>query len=101
MMMNLKLKEGINPDILKKYGFKPKYNCDTGEVEKYILKIQTNKNSDEYFKFEVFHIGGTKLFSHLNYEAWLSGYTWGNLVNSEFLSILFSLIKDDIIELVT
>lgn len=101
MMMNLKLKDGLNPNILEKYGFKPKYNCDTGEVEVYGLKIDLNEGKQSFFSFELRNIQVKKLFRQFSYGMWMTCCAWNNLVNNEFLAILFALIKDDIVELVT
>lgn len=36
----LKIRDDVDLKELEKFGFKPKYNVDTGKIEKYVCKIK-------------------------------------------------------------
>ena len=38
----LKLKNNVDLKELEKFGFKPKYDEDTGEIKKYVKRAQNN-----------------------------------------------------------
>lgn len=45
----LKIKHNVDLEKLKKFGFKPKYNEDTGELSKYVKRdIQVNVKTREF-----------------------------------------------------
>lgn len=100
--LNLKLKDGVEPSVLVKYGFVPKYDEDTGEIKEYKKKIHIEgKPPDEkHFTFVLY----TKHIHHLfrrdfYYEAWMSGFSWCNVCEKEALQLLYDLIIDGIVEL--
>lgn len=97
---NLKLKDNIEADILTKYGFKPKYDTDTGEVVEYYIKFNIRGNPEKHFTF----ICETNkkmqwFFRRFSYKAWMTGYEWSDIASKECMELIFKLIKDDIIEI--
>lgn len=98
--LNLKLKENVSPEILLKYGFKPKYDIDTGEIIEYHRNIEIdNGKENRHFRFEVIACKKQYWFKHIFYDAWMSGFQWGDVTTKECLELLFQLIKDDIVEI--
>ena len=100
--LNLRLKDGIEPSVLLKYGFVPKYDENTGEIYKYIHKIHIEgKHPDEkHFTF-VYLVTDIKkgLFRRrFMYEAWMSAFRWNGLCKKEALQVFYDLIKDGIVE---
>ena len=100
--LNLKLKDGVDPSVLLKYGFVPKYDEDTGEIKKYIKKIHiSGKHPDEhYFSFVLYtkHILGGIFRKNLYYKAWMTGFQWNCLCEKEALQLFYDLIIDGIVE---
>lgn len=99
--LNLKLKENVDVEILLKYGFKPKYDVDTGKVIEYYRNLKIPNGKDRYFRFEVVSCERKYWFKRFFYDAWMSGFDWGDVTTKECLEMLFSLIKDDIVEIAT
>ena len=101
--LNIKLKDGVEPSALVKYGFVPKYDEDTGEIKEYKKKIHIKgKEPDEkHFTFVLYtkHIMGGIFRRSFYYEAWMSGFSWSNVCEKEALRLLFDLITDGIIEI--
>jgi len=100
--LNLKLKNGVEPSVLVKYGFAPKYDEDTGEIKEYKKKIHiAGKKPDEsYFTFVLCtkHIMGGIFRRRFYYEAWMSGFSWNNVCEKESLQLLYDLFVDGIVE---
>lgn len=100
--MNLKLKDDLDPSILEKYGFLPKYDEDTGKVIKYIRKIHiSGKHPEEKhftFIFDTRHIKESWFKRKIAFDAWMSGFDWGHFCEPEALELFFDLIKDGVIE---
>lgn len=48
--MNLKLKDGVEPSVLVKYGFAPKYDENTGQIKKYEKEILISVEKITYRK---------------------------------------------------
>ena len=100
--LNLKLKDGVEPSALVKYGFVPKYDEDTGEIKEYKKKIHIDgKNPDEkHFTFALYtkHIRGGIFRRSFYYEAWMSGFSWSNVCEKEALQLLYDLFIDGIVE---
>lgn len=100
--LNLKLKDGVEPSVLLKYGFVPKYDEDTGEIKKYYKKIHiADKKPDEkYFSFVLYtkHILGGIFRRRFYYEAWMTGFYWDDLCHKEALQLFYDLIQDGIVE---
>ncbi|MBE7092727.1 MAG: hypothetical protein E7365_06075 [Clostridiales bacterium] len=97
--LNLKLKENVGAEILLNYGFKPKYDIDTGKIVSYCRKIEIDKR-EKHFTFSVVACKKQYWFKHIFYDAWMSGFDWDSFVRKECLELLFQLIKDDIVEMV-
>lgn len=100
--LNFKLKDGVEPSVLLKYGFAPKYDENTGEVKEYINKIHIEGcgSHEKYFTF-VFYTEYSKggLFrKRFYYQAWMSGFNWNDLCTEEAAEVLYRLIIDGIIE---
>lgn len=51
-MKQLMIKEGVNIDILKKYGFKPKYDENTGEITIYLKTTPDNVKEIRFERIE-------------------------------------------------
>lgn len=85
--------------MLIKYGFVPKYDEDTGEINAYKKKIHIDgEGSDEsYFTFVLRTKTGIfqKLF---DYEAWMSMFEWTSVCKKEAMQLLYDLIIDGIVE---
>ena len=96
---NLKLKENVDAEVLLKYGFQPKYDVNTGKVIEYYRDFQIEKGTDKHFKFEVVACKERYWFKQFYYDAWMSGFDWGDVTTKECLELLFQLIKDDIVEI--
>ena len=97
--LNLKLKENVDAEILLKYGFKPKYDVDTGKVIEYYRELKIDDNKDRHFTFKVVVCEYNHWFKHFFYDAWMSGFNWGDVTTKECLELLFQFIKDDIVEI--
>ena len=95
--LNLKLKDGVEPSALVKYGFVPKYDEDTGEIKEYIKKLQFE---DKHFTFVLYtkHISGGIFRRSFYYRAWMTGFQWSSLCTREALQLLYDLIIDGIVE---
>ena len=96
--LNLKLKDNVDENILLEYGFKPKYDVDTGEIIEYRNQIDID-NSNHYFTFVLTSVTEKHWFKIFRYDAWMTGFEWGHITNRECLELLFKLIKDDIVEI--
>lgn len=100
--LNLKLKDGLEPSILLKYGFIPKYDEDTGEIKKYLKEIYMGgKGMDKHhftFVLHTQHILGGIFRKKLYYDAWMTGFTWSHLCDSRALNLVYNLIKDGVVE---
>lgn len=101
-LLNLRLKKEIDPSILVKYGFVPKYDEDTGEVKEYIKKIHASDNPprDQYFTFalETEHKRCGIFRRRFSYDAWMTGFHWDHICKKEALRLLYDLIIDGIVE---
>lgn len=100
--LNLKLKDGVEPSILLKYGFVPKYDECTGVIKKYVkrIPIDPNYHNNRHFSFVLYteHTRRGIFRKRFFYEAWMSGFNWGSLCDKEALQLLYDLIKDGIVE---
>lgn len=101
--LNIKLKDNIEPSILLEYGFKPKYDEDTGDVKEFIKRFHISGEGYEetYFSFVLYpkHGGGGLFRKAFYYEAWMSGFKWNDLCDKNALAMLFDLITKGIIEI--
>ena len=101
-MLNLKLKDGVEPSVLLNYDFVPKYDEDTGEIKEYRMKIhiEDSKPYEKYFTFVLYtnHIKGGLFRKTFYYKAWMSAFTWDNICEKEALLLLYNLIIDGIVE---
>ncbi len=100
--LNFKLKDGVEPSILVKYGFVPKYDEDTGEIKEYIKKfyIDADKLGEKHFTFVLYtkHISGGLFRRRFYYKAWLSGFSWSDVCDKEAFQLLYDLIIDGVVE---
>lgn len=98
-LLNIKLKNGIEPSILLRYGFAPKYDENTGQIKEYTKKILVSAdNEEQYFTFELHQNASGVLSRIFHYKAWMSVFNWGNVCSSEIMNLLFDLIIDGVIE---
>lgn len=99
MNLNLKLKDGVEPKELEKFGFVPKYDVDTGKVKEYQRKfVIGSNNSDKYFKFFLYTEVGYHWFRRFEYEAWMSGFDWSDIADCNCMKMLYDLIINGIVE---
>ena len=100
--LNLKLKDGVDPSALLKFGFVPKYDEDTGEIKEYVKKIYIgDKNKENHFTFFLYtetSTTGIIFRRHFYYIAWMTGFHWNDLCEKEALQLLYDLIIDGIVE---
>lgn len=100
--LNLKLKDEVEPSVLLKYGFVPKYDEDTGEIKEYKKKIhiEGKKPDEKYFTFALYtkHIMGGIFRRSFYYEAWMSAFSWSHICEKEALQLLYDLIRDGVVE---
>ena len=89
----LKLKNNVDLKELEKFGFKPKYDEDTGEIKKYVKRAQNNNFNIISFEKEQKLLG--------NYE--MVNY-WGLYIEKvikETIDLLYDLIKAGLVEKVS
>ena len=99
--LNLKLKDGVEPSELLKYGFVQKYDEDTGEIKEYTKKIHIARKGfqESHFTFVLRKDNRSGIFSRFfKYEAWMTGFSWGNVCEREALKLLYDLFIDGIAE---
>ena len=90
----LKIKDSVDLKELEKFGFKPKYDENTGEVaEYYKLFYGEDKLNKHKFKFIVQAYG--RIFTHY---GWLSCATWHDIANSEVQDAIYDLIQANLVE---
>lgn len=92
----LKLKDDIDFKKLMKYGFKPKYDEDTGKIVKYIL-VYSNEIILAINKSLITNTYATILDNRAIWKIEIAlGLT--NSITDEALDIIYEMIKDGIIE---
>lgn len=97
----LKLKDDIDFKKLMKYGFKPKYDEDTGKIVKYILNGKSEVYSNEIIlainKSLIPNTYATILDNRVIWKIEIAlGLT--NNIADEALDTIYEMIKDGIIE---
>ena len=101
--LNIKLKDGLEPSVLLKYGFIPKYDEDTGKVKEYRKKIHIDgdERNEKYFTFVLNTRCINKgIFRRRFYcDAWMTMFSWSNICEKETMKLLYDLIVDGIVEL--
>ena len=100
MFLNLKLKDGVEPKELEKFGFIPKYDVNTGKVKEYQKEfvIDPNRNDKKYFKFIVYTEEKLYWFRRIEYKAWMSGFDWSDVADEKCMKMLYDLIINGIVE---
>ena len=107
----LKIKDSVDLKELEKFGFKPKYNEDTGELDRYIKVVKTDHNhfyytveavekwidESDFFKPEKRNPFYKQL--SMNYCIATSGQDRELLKQLE--NVLYDLIKADMVEKVS
>ena len=99
--LNLKLKDGLEPSVLLKYGFIPKYDENTGEIKQYSKEIYMGGKgrNKHHFTFVLYTKHILKAFRRkFYYEAWMTGFMWDHLCDSRALNLVYDLIKDGVVE---
>ena len=95
----LKIKDSVDLKELEKFGFKPKYDEDTGELKEYYKEYREKINGISYFEQIGFYIVKEKrLFST---KRNCCGRTWdifNEKFGSEIMNLLYDLIKADMVE---
>lgn len=92
----LKLKDDIDFKKLMKYGLKPKYDEDTGEIVKYIL-VYSNEIILAINKSLITNNYATILDNRVIWKIEIAlGLT--NSITDEAFDIIYEMIKDGIIE---
>lgn len=101
--MNLKLKDGVEPSVLVKYGFAPKYDEETGQIKKYVKEFlisveKNNRQERHHFTFEMY-TDDSRFFRRIfHYKAWMSVFQWEHFCHKETMQLLYDLIIDGIVE---
>ena len=100
MFLNLKLKDGVEPKELEKFGFVPKYDVNTGEIKEYQREfvIDSRGADKKYFKFIVHTEVRHSWFRRFKYEAWMSGFDWSDVADDKCMKMLYDLIINGIVE---
>lgn len=95
----LKIKDDVDLKELEKFGFKPKYDEDTGELKEYYKEYLTNEDGHRYYETIRFYvIKSRRLFlTRCN----CCGGTW-DVFHSKFgyeiIDLIYDLIKADLVE---
>ena len=95
----LKIKDDVDLKELKKFGFKPKFDEDTGEVKCYIkeFKIKDDRYVNGVVKeYIIFEIHRTKKF--INKKRWCCGATWNTFDSTKLEDFLYDLITAGLVE---
>ena len=95
----IKVKDDVNLKELEKFGFKPKYDENTGELKEYYKEYCEKINESMYSEKIGFYIKKEKrLFST---KIQCCGYVW-NIFSERFggqmMNLLYDLIKADLVE---
>ena len=95
----LKIKDNVDLKELEKYGFKPKYDEDTGELIEYYIDYAEKIGKRYYNSIIKFYIvKKTKLFST---KRWCISEYWDFFreeYGEEMMNLIFDLIKADLVE---
>lgn len=93
----LKIRDGVNLEELEKYGFKPKYDTDTGKVTEY-YRINGNKKGTTISMSENFSEERKyKNFWHINvHDRKIYDHGYVSLTNDDY-EILYDLIKANLV----
>lgn len=97
-LLNLQLKDGIEPKELLKYGFIPKFDTDTGEITEYYLRFWVDNREKRHFTFFLHKDVRRKWLRRLSYEGWMTGCNWNEVATPECMKILYQLFVDGIVE---
>ena len=98
MNLNLKLKDGVEPNVLENFGFIPKYDENTGKIKLYQRKFVIDDGSEKYFKFILYTENKHRLFRRFEYMAWMSGFNWSSTIDNNCMKMLYDLIINGIVE---
>lgn len=100
MYLNLKLKDGVEPKELEKFGFVPKYDVNTGKIKEYQKEfiINPSRGDKKYFKFILYTETKYRWFRRFEYEAWMSGFDWSDVTDDKCMKMLYDLILNGIVE---
>ena len=95
----LKIKDDVDLKELEKFGFKPNYDEDTGELKEYYKEYLTNLDGYRYSETIRFYIiKSTKLFST---KCICCGGTW-DVFHDEFgykiIDLIYDLIQANLVE---
>ena len=97
-MYNLQLKAGVDVNELLKYGFKPKYDTDTGEIKEYVKRFEINSDKECHFTFTLYREYKIRLFKKIEVTGWMSGYDWSSVTKPECMKMLYELFINGIVE---
>ena len=100
MFLNLRLKDGVEPKELDRFGFVPKYDVNTGKVKEYQRKfiIDSKGANEKYFKFIVDTEVTHSWFRRFKREAWMTGFSWSDVADEKCMKMLYDLIINGIVE---
>lgn len=97
--MALRIKDDVDLKELEKFGFKPKYDEDTGELKEY-YKEYCEKIGDAMYSEKIgFYIKKKKRFFSTKLQC--CGYVWNifsQRFGSEMMDLIYDLIKKDLVE---
>ena len=97
-MYNLQLKNGVDAKELLRYGFKPKYSEETGEVIEYSKHFNIDNSKEKHFTFILCREYKLRLFKRIEVKGWMSGFDWDAVTSYECIKMLYDLIINGIIE---
>ena len=97
-MYNLQLKDGVDVKELIKYGFKPRYSEETGEVIEYSKRFKIDNTKEKHFTFTLYREYKTRLFRKIEVTGWMSGFNWDNVASPECIKMLYELFINGIVE---
>ncbi len=90
----LKIRNGVDFYKLAKFGFRPKYNEDTGIVERYIFEgfrcTKTDSEPISVLKIEIARKLPTKRTEPITWQV--------TYIESDAIDIIYDLIKEGIVE---
>lgn len=92
-MKLLVIKNGVNPDILTEYGFKAKYDEDTGEISSYVKYFNDSVKKVQFDRFDVRN-KRIRIFKRKSIER----YIVADYIDYLDIYTLYDLIKADIVE---
>lgn len=93
----LKIKDDVELEELEKFGFKPKYDEDTGKVIEY-RKLTYGKKDEINAERVVMYFKPRTFGRIFKVRAWISLADWSSGVSNEYMDTLYDLIQAGLVE---